>query len=66
MNAADGRACEGSVRFARFVLLSKREAFETCETVAEIERTLLRCGRAVEAARAAALFELLESRLIVD
>jgi hypothetical protein len=46
--------------------LSKREAFEACEVYAEAERTWLRAGRAVEAARAAALFELLESRLTVD
>jgi hypothetical protein len=56
----------GAVRFASAVVLSKREAFEACEVYAEAERTWLRAGRAVEAARAAALFELLESRLTVD
>jgi len=55
-----------SVRFAPAVVLTKREAFEACEVCAEVERALLRAGRVVDAARAAALFELLESRLVVD
>ena len=55
-----------AVRFAPAVVLTKREAFEACEVCADSERALLRAGRAVEAARAAALFELLESRLIVN
>jgi hypothetical protein len=54
------------VRFAAAVVLSKREAFEACEVCADVERALLRSGRAVEAARVAALFELFEGRLIVD
>jgi len=53
------------IRFAAAVVLTKRETFDACEICAEIERALLRCGRASEAARAAALFELLESRLVL-
>jgi hypothetical protein len=53
------------VRFAPMVMLTKREAFAVCEVCADVERALLRAGRLVEAARAASLFELLESRLVV-
>jgi hypothetical protein len=55
-----------SLRFAPAVVLTKREAFQACEVCAEVERALLRGGHASEAARAAALFELLESRLILE
>lgn len=50
-------------RFASVLVLSKREAFELCEACAEAERALLRAGKASEAARMAALFELAEGRL---
>jgi hypothetical protein len=60
------RRCRPTIRFAPSIVLTKREAFEACEVCAEVERALLRAGRAVEAARAAALFELFESRLVVD
>jgi hypothetical protein len=46
------------------VVLSKREAFEACEACAEAERALLRGGRGAEAGRIAALFELIEARLV--
>ena len=55
-----------TVRFAEAVVLSKREAFETCEACAEAERALLRTGRVVEAARLASVFELIEGRLVSD
>lgn len=51
------------VRFAPVLVLSKREAFELCEACAEAERALLRSGKASEAARIAAVFELAEARL---
>jgi hypothetical protein len=54
---------QAPVRFASLLVLSKREAFELCEACAEAERALLRSGRAAEAARMAALFELAEGRL---
>jgi hypothetical protein len=54
------------VSFATAVVLTKREAFEACEVCAEAERALLRTGRAVEAGRIAALFELIEARLVAD
>ena len=50
-------------RFAGVVVLTKREVFEALEACAEAERVLLRCGRAVEAAGLATLFELLEDRV---
>jgi hypothetical protein len=59
------RQCHTTVRFAPAVILTKREAFEACEVCADVERALLRAGRVVEAARAAALFELFESRLVI-
>jgi len=60
------RRCVATVRFANSIVLTKREAFEACEVCAEVERALLRAGRAVEAAQAAELFELIERRLVVD
>ncbi len=60
-------ACEGEeVSFSTSVVLTKREAFEACEACAEAERALLRTGRAAEAGRLAALFELIEARLVSD
>lgn len=58
--------CHATARFASAVVLSKREAFEACEICADVERALLRAGHVVGAACAAALFELLESRLVVE
>jgi hypothetical protein len=52
------------VSFSTAVVLTKREAFEACEVCADAERALLRTGRAAEAGRLAALFELIESRLV--
>ncbi len=54
----------GRVSFAKAVVLTKREAFEACEACADGERALLRTGRAAEAGRLAALFELIEARLV--
>jgi hypothetical protein len=54
------------VRFRLSVVLTKREAFEACEVCADVERALLRAGRVIEAARVAALFELFESRLVIE
>jgi hypothetical protein len=51
------------VRFARAVVLTKNEAFDACSTLADAERVLLRGRCVVEAARLAALFELVECRL---
>ncbi len=53
-------------RLASAVVLSKLEVFEVCEAIADAERILLRSGNASEAARLAALFELVESRLVLD
>ena len=54
------------VSFSPAVVLTKREAFDACEACAEAERALLRIGRAAEAGRLAALFELIEARLVAD
>lgn len=52
--------------FADAVVLTKREVFEALEACADAERALLRCGRPVPAAAMAALFELLEGRVVLD
>lgn len=65
MNAQRRRG-HRTVQFALSIVLTKREAFEACEICADVERALLRAGRAVEAARIASLFELFENRLVVD
>jgi hypothetical protein len=52
--------------FAAAVALTRREVFDALEACAEAERVLLRCGRPVEAAGVAALFELLEDRVVLD
>ncbi|HXX91810.1 MAG TPA: hypothetical protein VEI83_16455 [Acidimicrobiales bacterium] len=54
------------VKFAPVIVLSKREAFELCEAVAEAERAMLRSGNAAGAARLATIFELVEGRLVRD
>ena len=56
----------GAARFAAAIVLTKREAFGVCEAIAEAERVLLRSGHAPEAARLAAVFELVEARLVDD
>ncbi len=53
-------------RFATVLVLQKAEAFEICEACAQAERALLRCGRSSEAARMAAVFEMVEGRLVLD
>lgn len=52
--------------FAAAVALTRREVFDALEACAEAERVLLRCGRPVEAAGVAAVFELLEDRIVLD
>lgn len=52
--------------FASVLVLSKADAFDVCEGCAEAERALLRSGRASEAARMAAIFEMIEGRLVLD
>lgn len=63
-------ACEAGdgtkTRFAPVVVLSKREVFEVCEACAAAERALMRKRLPVEAAALAAVFELLEGRLVVQ
>lgn len=53
-------------RFAGAVVLSKLEVFTALEACATAERSLLRTGRAAEAAGVAALFELLEDRVTLE
>jgi hypothetical protein len=60
------RDAQSPVRFAPALVLTKREAFEMCEACADAERALLRCGKPTEAARMAAVFEMLEAKLVTD
>jgi hypothetical protein len=48
------------------VVLTKGEAFDACEACARAERALVRSGRTAEAELMAALFELIEGRLVSD
>jgi len=58
------RACgRDNVKFTDSVVLTKDEAFEACEICAQAERRLRSEGLAVDAARLALLFELIEGRL---
>jgi len=45
------------------VVLTRMEAFELCEILAEAERTLVRSGRGSASSRVALAFELIEDRL---
>ena len=51
------------VRWRPEVHLSKSEAFDACQALADADRCLVRAGHAGEAAALARLFEVLESRL---
>jgi hypothetical protein len=62
MSAVDPTGAERA--FATAVVLVKREVFDALEACANAERALLRCGRASEAAAIAALFEVLEDRVL--
>jgi hypothetical protein len=46
-----------------FVRLTKVEAFDACQVLADADRCLVHAGRRSEAAALADLFELIESRL---
>ncbi len=52
--------------FASVVVLTKTEVFAALEACASAERALLRRGHPAEAAEVAALFELLEDRVVLD
>ncbi len=56
----------GRARFMAQVVLTKGEAFDACEACARAERALVRSGRTAEAELMAALFELIEGRLVSD
>jgi hypothetical protein len=45
------------------VRLSKAEAFDACQLLADADRCLVRAGHPAEAAALAELFDLIESRL---
>ena len=53
----------GAVRFGSSIRLTKREAFDACQVLADADRFLLRAGRLAEASALGDLFELLEERL---
>ena len=52
--------------FATAIALTRREVFDALEACAIAERALLRSGCATEAAAVAAVFELLEDRVVLD
>ncbi len=52
-----------AVRFARSVRLTKGEAFDACQVLADADRQLVRARCFEEADALASLFELLEARL---
>ncbi len=46
--------------------LTKGEVFSACQALADADRCLIRAGRPLEAGALVDLFELLESRMVVD
>jgi hypothetical protein len=72
---AAGRAAEPShassdppnrapaARFGATVRLTKQEAFDACQALADADRFLVRAGRLAEAGALGHLFELFEERL---
>jgi hypothetical protein len=58
-----GGSPPATVHFSPTVRLTKREAFEACQALADADRFLVRAGRLAEASRLGDLFELFEERL---
>jgi hypothetical protein len=52
-----------AVRFGATVRLTKQEAFDACQVLADADRFLVRAGRLAEASALGDLFELFEERL---
>jgi hypothetical protein len=52
-----------AVQFSSTVRLTKREAFDACQALANADRFLIRAGRTAEAGALGDLFELFEERL---
>ena len=66
MNPTDARdESHGAdpVQFGSSIRLTKREAFDACQVLADADRFLLRSGRIAEASALGDLFELIEERL---
>ncbi|MBF6557358.1 MAG: hypothetical protein IVW52_14570 [Acidimicrobiales bacterium] len=63
MDARDESRCADPVQFGSSIRLTKREAFEACQVLADADRFLLRAGRIAEASALGDLFELFEERL---
>jgi hypothetical protein len=53
----------GAICFSPLVRLTKREAFDACQALADADRFLVRAGRRAEADALGDLFELFEERL---
>ena len=51
------------VRFTPSVILTREEAFDACQALADADRCLIGLGHGVEATALGALFDLLEDRL---
>jgi hypothetical protein len=65
MCCPDGPAPPAPAHFAARVDFLKDEVFEICGALALAESLLLRLGRSGEAAYLAAVFEVVEERLVV-
>ncbi len=61
----DGRS-GAPIHFEVRVILSKDEAFEACQALADASRVLVRSGGVDEADSLGSLFQLLEERLVAS
>lgn len=63
LDTCDESRRASAVCFGPSVRLTKREAFDACQALADADRFLVRAGRTAEAAALGDLFELFEERL---
>jgi hypothetical protein len=67
LESAVGPATPGSARspasFVPLIQLTKREAFDACQALADADRVLVATGSTAEAQALGDLFELLEQRM---
>jgi hypothetical protein len=60
----DDRTGAAAATFRSELVLTKHEAFEGCDALADAERLLTESGNTEAATRLVSLFDLLESRLV--
>jgi hypothetical protein len=63
LDSPDGELRAVEARFGSSIRLTKREAFNACQALADADRFLLSAGRIAEATALGDLFELFEERL---